>query len=238
MDYEAFYKLTCGVYIVASRLNDKLNGQIVNTAIQVNSKPILISVSINKENLTWECINCCRAFSISVLEEATPLQFIGKFGFKSGREIDKLAGINYKLSELTQSPIVLDYTIAYFDCKLWDCLELPTHSLFIGEVVDAKLLKPEGIPLTYEDYHLIKKGKTPARAASFIPIIETKASSPKQEEKQMKKYRCTVCGYIYDPEKGDPDGGIAPGIAFEDLPEDWVCPVCGVSKDQFEPYED
>tara|TARA_B100000315_G_C14458113_1_gene532415 strand:+ start:614 stop:772 length:159 start_codon:yes stop_codon:yes gene_type:complete len=50
----------------------------------------------------------------------------------------------------------------------------------------------------------------------------------------MKKYRCTVCGYIYDPEKGDPDNGVAPGTAFEDISDDWVCPECGVGKDSFE----
>lgn len=49
----------------------------------------------------------------------------------------------------------------------------------------------------------------------------------------MKKYVCDVCGYEYDPAAGDPDNGIAPGTAFEDLPDDWVCPVCGVGKDQF-----
>lgn len=54
----------------------------------------------------------------------------------------------------------------------------------------------------------------------------------------MQKYVCDVCGYIYDPEVGDPDGGIEPGTAFEDIPEDWVCPVCGVSKDQFSLYEE
>jgi rubredoxin len=58
------------------------------------------------------------------------------------------------------------------------------------------------------------------------------------EEKGMQKWRCTSCGYIYDPEVGDPDGGISPGTAFEDLPDDWVCPVCGVPKDMFEPLED
>ena len=50
----------------------------------------------------------------------------------------------------------------------------------------------------------------------------------------MKKYICTVCSYIYDPAVGDPDGGIAPGTAFEDIPEDWVCPLCGVGKEDFE----
>lgn len=57
-------------------------------------------------------------------------------------------------------------------------------------------------------------------------------------EEAMKKYECTACGYIYDPTVGDPDNGIAPGTAFEDLPEDWVCPMCGVGKDEFEPVEE
>ena len=54
----------------------------------------------------------------------------------------------------------------------------------------------------------------------------------------MKKYQCIPCGYIYDPELGDADGGIAPGTAFEDLPDDWVCPVCGVGKEDFEPLDE
>jgi rubredoxin len=53
----------------------------------------------------------------------------------------------------------------------------------------------------------------------------------------MKKYICTICGYEYDPEVGDPDGGIQPGTPFEEISEDWVCPVCGASKDQFEVVE-
>jgi len=52
--------------------------------------------------------------------------------------------------------------------------------------------------------------------------------------KKMDRYVCTLCGYVYDPEKGDPDGGVKPGTAFEDIPDDWVCPVCGASKDDFE----
>jgi len=54
-----------------------------------------------------------------------------------------------------------------------------------------------------------------------------------KEELHMKKYVCEPCGYVYDPEVGDPDSGIEPGTAFEDLPEDWVCPWCGVGKDEF-----
>ncbi len=55
-------------------------------------------------------------------------------------------------------------------------------------------------------------------------------------EVSMQKWRCTVCDYVYDPREGDPDSGIEPGTLFEDLPDDWVCPVCGVGKDSFEPY--
>lgn len=61
--------------------------------------------------------------------------------------------------------------------------------------------------------------------------------NPLINRNKMKKYICVVCDYIYDPELGDPDSGIEPGTAFEDIPDDWVCPLCGVGKDDFEPYE-
>ena len=60
---------------------------------------------------------------------------------------------------------------------------------------------------------------------------------PDRKGKAMKKYTCTVCGYEYDPVAGDPDNGVKPGTAFNDLPDDWVCPVCGADKDAFEPED-
>ncbi len=54
----------------------------------------------------------------------------------------------------------------------------------------------------------------------------------------MQKYKCMVCGYVYDPEAGDPENGVSPGTKFEDLPADWSCPICGAPKDQFEPTDD
>ncbi len=54
----------------------------------------------------------------------------------------------------------------------------------------------------------------------------------------MKKYVCSICGWVYDPEKGDPENGVEPGTPFEDVPDDWVCPLCGAAKDMFEPKED
>jgi len=74
----------------------------------------------------------------------------------------------------------------------------------------------------------IKGGKAPKTVPTYIKTVQQK------ETAEMQKYRCTVCGYIYDPENGDPDSGINPGTPFEKLPDDWVCPVCGAEKSLFE----
>jgi rubredoxin len=81
-------------------------------------------------------------------------------------------------------------------------------------------------------YHQ-KKGKSPKTAPTYVEA--EKPAGPKGEAKQMKNYVCNVCGYVYEPAKGDPDNGVAPGTAFEALPNDWVCPVCGASKEDFSP---
>ena len=107
MDTRALHNISYGMYVVASRKGDKINGQIANTAIQVCSDPPTISVCINKENLTHDYILSSGAFSVSVLSKETPLSFIGRFGFKSGKDTDKFEGVNYKTGQ-TKAPIVLD----------------------------------------------------------------------------------------------------------------------------------
>ncbi len=72
------------------------------------------------------------------------------------------------------------------------------------------------------------------RVAEKLKELCEQCAEPCERSWIMKKYVCLVCGYVYDPAEGDPDSGIAAGTAFEDLPDDWVCPVCGASKDQFE----
>ena len=74
----------------------------------------------------------------------------------------------------------------------------------------------------------------PALVESLIGKTEVPEETMAEESDKPAKYQCGPCGYIYDPEKGDPDSGIAPGTSFEDLPDDWCCPVCGASKDMFE----
>ncbi|HUW45552.1 MAG TPA: flavin reductase [Dehalococcoidia bacterium] len=229
MNLKALHNLSYGLYVVASQKQGKLNAQIANTVVQVTSEPPTISVCINKQNLTHEFITESKVFVASVLSQDTPLSFIGHFGFKSGREVDKLKDVNYKLGE-AKAPIVLDHSLAYLEARVINQLDVGTHTIFIGELVGADVLR-EGEPMTYAYYHQVKRGTTPKTAPSYI-------EERKETVSKMAKYQCTVCGYIYDPELGDADGGIKPGTPFEEIPDDWVCPVCGASKDQFEKIEE
>jgi flavin reductase (DIM6/NTAB) family NADH-FMN oxidoreductase RutF len=122
-------------------------------------------VCINKGNLTHEYIEDSGVFTASILAQDTPLNLIGRFGFKSGRDIDKFDGINYKLGE-TQAPIVLDNTLAYIEAKVINSVDVGTHTIFIGDLVDAEVIG-EGEPMTYAYYHLVKRGTTPKTAPSY-----------------------------------------------------------------------
>jgi flavin reductase (DIM6/NTAB) family NADH-FMN oxidoreductase RutF/rubredoxin len=229
MNPKALHKISYGLYVVSSLNGDRINGQIANTVFQVTSEPPTVAVSINKSNLTHEFIKESGVFVASILAQNTPLSFIGRFGFKSGRDIDKFEGISYERGE-TKSPIVTDNTLAFLEARVKQGVDAGSHTVFISDLVGAELLK-EGEPMTYAYYHLVKRGSTPKTAPTYH-------EEKKEVAAKMAKYRCTVCGYIYDPELGDPDGGIAPGTSFEDIPDDWECPVCGAAKSEFEKVEE
>jgi flavin reductase (DIM6/NTAB) family NADH-FMN oxidoreductase RutF len=166
MNTKALYNLSYGLYVVASEKQGKLNAQIANTVIQVTSEPPAIAVCINKQNLTHEFITESKVFTASILSQDTPLSFIGHFGFKSGREVDKLKDVNYKLGE-TKAPIVLDHSVAYLEAKVIHQVDVGTHTIFIGELVGADVIG-EGEPMTYAYYHQVKRGTTPKTAPSYI----------------------------------------------------------------------
>lgn len=233
MDNKALYKISYGLYVITSKKGEKINGQIANTVIQVTSDPIQVSVTINKDNLTHEFIKDSNVFAVSVLSKVTPMKFIGQFGFKSGKDVpNKFENVRYKIGK-TGAPIVLDNSIAYFEVEVVSNLDVGTHTIFVGKVIDAETIDDNEEPMTYAYYHEVKKGKSPKNAPTYME--EKKKEDEKEKEgKKMDKYRCSVCGYVYNPEKGDPDSGIKPGTPFEDLPDDWTCPVCGASKDQFQ----
>ncbi len=232
MDITPLFTITYGLYVIGTRSENKLNAQIANTVFQLTADPIKIAVSINKTELTHELISRTRKCSVGILSEDADLNFIGNFGFKSGRDADKFDGVPYTLTP-SECALPKRNILGYIDLKIINDIDLDTHTLFIGEVTDCGITG-RGKPMTYSYYREVLCGKTPPTAPSYMPKSgETAEKSERKEEKRMKKYVCNICGYVYDPEKGDPDGGIEPGTAFEDIPEDWVCPVCGVGKDQF-----
>lgn len=222
MNHRALHRISYGLYVVTSGKEGSCNGQIANTVIQVTSEPVTVAVSVNKQNFTHEYIGKSGVFAVSILAKNTPLEFIGRFGFKCGRDTDKFQGTSYKTGK-TGVPIVLDSTVAYLEARVIKEVDVGTHTVFIGELVDADILTDEE-PMTYAYYHHVKGGATPRTAPTYL----------KEEGGRASRYRCTICGYVYDPERGDPESGITPGLPFEELPENWTCPLCGAAKDQFE----
>ena len=167
-DRRAFRDLSYGLYIITSRDGDRLNGQIVNTVIQVTSDPARVAVIVNKQNLTHEFISKSRLFGVSVLDESTPMTFLGPFGFRSGRDVDKLSQVQFKIG-VTGCPLVLEHALSVLEAKVIDHIDLGTHTIFIGDTVNAEVLK-EGRPLTYRYYQESLKGKAPATAPTYSPV--------------------------------------------------------------------
>ena len=227
MNRKALQKISYGLYIICSKKDEKYNGQIANSVFQVTSDPPTIAVSINKNNLTHDFIANSKVFTMSILCEKAPMTYIGTFGYKSGKDIDKFKDIKYRIGK-TGVPIVLDNALAYIEAECIEQISVGTNTIFIGKIIDADVLSEDRC-MTYEYYHIVKGGKSPKNAPTYIENEKTK----KKEVKKMDKYVCDVCGYIYDPEKGDPDHGVEPGTSFDDVPDDWVCPVCGAGKESF-----
>lgn len=231
MNIEAFYKITYGLYIISSGNDNNKSGYIGNTAFQVTAEPPQIAIACNKDNYTSSLIDENGAFSISVLKQKTSSELIGLFGYKSGKDIDKFKTVKYFKGK-TGTPIVTTDSIAWFECKVVNKFNVGTHIIYIGEIVENDLLISDGEPLTYDYYRNVKKGKAPKNAPTYIKEATNK--SVKDSPSSGAKYQCLVCDHIYDPAEGDPDSGIAPGTQFEDIPDDWVCPVCGAEKSEFE----
>ncbi|UCH15674.1 MAG: flavin reductase [Bacteroidales bacterium] len=234
VDIEAFFKITYGLYIVSSKSSEKLNGFISNSVVQITAEPARFAICCHKDNFTSSQIMESKVFSISVLHKDAKANLIGLFGYKSGRDINKFESINY-ITGKTGAPIVIDDTIAWFECKLTQTYDVGTHLLFTGEVAGNGIIDINKEPLTYSYYREVKKGFAPKNAPTFVDVskLEQKVSS----QKKSSRYKCGVCGYIYDPAKGDKKGEISAGTEFKDIHEDWVCPVCGTRKTDFSEME-
>ena len=228
MNIEAYFKITYGLYVVSTRLGDRLNGYVSNTVFQVTADPARFAIACSKNNHTAGMIMDSHVFSVSVLQREARADIIGAFGYRSGRDTEKFTNFNYKFGILG-TPILLDDTLAWFECRVEQTLDTGSHLLFVGAVVDSDLLDPAGEPLTYAYYREVKKGKAPKNAPTYVDPEKLK----QQATSAPVIYYCTACGYEYNPAVGDPDHNVPAGTKFEDLPDDWICPVCGTEKELF-----
>lgn len=207
---DVFKDISYGMYLVSTK-SDKPYGCIINTLIQLTSSNPLIAISLNKNNATNEEIKKSKKFAVSVLSEDTKQEVIKTFGYFTSRDINKFDRIKYE--EINNLPIVVEDISSYLICQVENIIDCKTHDLFIGRVESTNIVSNK-TPMTYKHYHEQRKGASPKNAPTFI------------EEKKADAYRCTICGYIYDNAKEQ--------VKFEDLPNDWTCPMCGVGKDMFE----
>ncbi|MCM1049941.1 MAG: flavin reductase [Clostridiales bacterium] len=186
MNQKAFFQLSYGLYVAASKSEQKMNGCIINTVTQVADNPKRVILAINKNNLTGEIVRESGIVSISVLSETAPFSLFQHFGFQSGREVDKFVGVNFAMTK-QELPYLTEHTTAYFDCKVINSYDLGTHTMFLAEVLDADVISNEKA-MTYSYYHEAVKPK-PAPTETDAP----------------KGWRCTVCGYVYEGEELPPD---------------------------------
>ena len=218
IDINALFKVSYGLYVVSSGTEGSSNAYISNTVFQVSSSPPLFATCCNKDNHTSDMIRESGLYAVSVLRKEAGSDIIGTLGYKSGRNTDKMVGLKLKYGE-SGVPIVLNDAIAFLEFRVVDTLDVGTHLMFIGELIQAEVLETEEEPLTYLHYRKVKKGMAPKNAPTYVDKSKAK------EVKKGERWECSACGYIYDDAKED--------MPFADLPDDWTCPVCGVEKEDF-----
>lgn len=205
MDNKALFKLSYGVFVLSSKSGDKVNACVTNTCIQVANDPVRIAISVLNTNLTCDYIKDSGVFSVSVLDKTCIFDTVKHFGMQSGRDVNKFEGVKLPI-DLNGVPYLPWSTNSVLSAKVLESIDLGTHTLFIAEAVDMKVLS-DNEPLTYADYHKNLKPK-PQKI---------------DEKKRIVGWKCKICGFVYEG---------------EELPEDFVCPLCGHSADDFEPiYE-
>ena len=131
LDLDSLFKLSYGMCIITSLKNHRFNGCVVNTVFQVTPEPPIVAVSVNRQCLTHEYIIDSRVFAVSILSQEARKVLIGKFGFRSGRDIDKFEQVKYKTGQ-TGSPIILDDTAGFIEAEVIESIDIETHTLFIA----------------------------------------------------------------------------------------------------------
>ncbi len=261
IDNTAMFKLSYGLYVLFSK-DEKDNGCIINTATQLTAEPLTLMIAVNKNNYTEKTISKTGIFNISTLTESTPFSVFERFGFQSGANTDKLAEFNTVDHSENGLCYLTEYSNSFISCRVTDQKDMGTHTVFFAEVTEAKVLSNEP-SVTYDYYFKNIKPKPETKKKGYVckicgyvyegdelpedficPVCKHPASDfepiGNNEVKEEPKttsigdvYKCSICGCEYDPQKGLPEKGIAPGTPFEELPDDFTCPLCTVPKSLF-----
>lgn len=198
MNQAAMFQLSYGLFVLSAKNDQKDNACIVNTVQQVTTTPNRITVAVNKNNYTHDMIVETGVFNVSILSEEAEFAVFKRFGFQSGRDVDKFADCDYYTRAENGRVYLNRYANAYISAKVVATYDLGTHTLFIADVTDAEVLS--NVPsVTYTYYH--------------------KNIKPKPEQTKTKGWRCKICGYVYEG---------------EELPADFICPICKHGAADFE----
>ncbi|MDY4487618.1 MAG: flavin reductase [Candidatus Limivicinus sp.] len=249
VDNDVFKRFSYGVEVLTTRVDGKDYGCIINTAGQVAScDPKKITISVIKKNNTCDMVAKAGKFNISILTQDAPYKLFQRFGFQSGRDVDKFADVSYTERMANGIRYIPEYTNAVLSCEVIDVKDVETQVLYIANVVEAKVLS-SAPSCTYAYYHAHikpKKNPAPERGEGYVckvcgyfhegselpddfvcPLCKHGKDDfehvvPAVVNKQ-KGYICTICGH-FEPCEGE-------------LPEDYVCPLCHHGREDFEPAE-
>ncbi len=199
VDNNAMFKLSYGLFVLSAQDNGRDNGCIINTVTQVTNTPLRISVAVNKANLTHDMILHSGKFNVSVLSTDAPFALFERFGFQSGREADKWDGVA-EARTANGLRYLTDAANAVISAQVISVQDMGTHSVFMAEVTEAKVLASTP-SMTYQYYFDHVKPK------------------PLPTEEKKSGWVCKICGYVYE---GD------------ELPADFVCPLCKHGAEDFE----
>jgi flavin reductase (DIM6/NTAB) family NADH-FMN oxidoreductase RutF len=192
--------MSYGLFLLTARDGDKDNGCIVNSAVLLTDTPKRINIAVIKANYTNDLILKTGVFNVSVLTTDAPLKVFQRFGFQSGRNVDKFADCTDKRRSENGLIYAPKYANAFYSCKVVSSSDWETHTLYTAEVTEAALLS-NAPSVTYQYYSDNIKPKPPTTTA------------------KKKGYICKVCGYFHEG---------------EELPEDFICPLCNHGVDSFE----
>ena len=203
MNNKTMHKLSYGLFVLTAKDGEKDNGCIVNTAIQLTSDPQMISVAVNKNNLTCEMIKNTRKLTVSILSEKADFSLFKRFGFQSGRDVNKFEGFSSMKRGANGLYYITEGTNGFISAYVQEIVDVGTHLLFIAQVTDMDVL--DDTPSVTYSYYL----------SNIKPKPEKVGTAPDGQT----IWRCVICGYEYVGEELPEDFICAickhPGSDFE-----------------------